>query len=956
MIATWLAFILGAGPVSGADSEGNVEVGAGVIEGRILDPKSGEYIRNAEVRVEGTTILAVSQGDGRYRLLNVPAGNVTLRVGYTGFHLATGSVAVAPGKTSVKDFELRDAAPLPGDTIVALERFTVSSQREGTAKAIMEQRNSLTVKNVIASDTFGVMVEGNVAEVLQYLPGMEVVYCGGDPSTVAMRGMPARYGALMIDGVRTSANLGGARQPQIGSYSANAVDTIEFNKTNSADLDADAPAGSINLKSKTAFQRRGRFFAYQAYALVNSYALHAGKSDGPNDGQSYKTLPGVVLEYSDIFLGGKLGVVADLAETNSSNEQAIVAYTFDTAPTTANPTPVLLTTIGYTNAPKVNRRQRGGLNLDYKLSDRTNLAFRGQFNNEDARIYNRTFQLVSNRANLAAGSDATRMFANPTANNVTRVVQGGSTSMRTRYTHTFAPSVTYEAARWNLDATYSYTRNAQVQRNGRVDGKSASLVSANYQLFGVGFTADRHAVDEHALDFRQTSGPDLYELRNWIAPSTTNNLTRAPIEPATKSEVWQANAKFAPTWSVPTYLKTGLKTTSASYRTSTGSLSWTYVGPGGNRLTAEVPVSAYKWFDGFGGTLFTPRSPQIPDREALGSLLQKNPGYFIANPADRTSAANMYPVRRAEEQIDAAYVMGNTRLGKLSLQAGLRYEETKSNSTIYERNVPQSRSGRYDDLFASGSARYRITEQFMAIGSASQSISRVNLATMTGIATINDETLTGSIPNLELKPERANNYSARLEYYFEPVGVISAGVYMMDVTDLQFTSPRVPAEEIGFGDVYPGYFFSTMRNANSFTLKGLELEYSQQLSFLPGAFKGLGVFGNYSGTRVSDPTKAFGRAPEVASGGVSYRYRRFNGSLRAAWTANILQSTTTYDRARTMVGLISELQVTAHASIFLTGRNVLNAPITTYRSDLPGFISRDSKFGSNWTAGIKGRF
>ena len=64
----------------------------GVIEGRVLNPASGEYLGNAEVRIEGTEIRAVTQSDGRYRLVNVPAGNVTVRVSYTGYESAVATV------------------------------------------------------------------------------------------------------------------------------------------------------------------------------------------------------------------------------------------------------------------------------------------------------------------------------------------------------------------------------------------------------------------------------------------------------------------------------------------------------------------------------------------------------------------------------------------------------------------------------------------------------------------------------------------------------------------------------------------------------------------------------------------------------------------------------------------------------------------------------------------------
>ena len=37
---------------------------AGSIEGRVFNPLTGEYIRNAEVRIDGTDRLVVSEADG----------------------------------------------------------------------------------------------------------------------------------------------------------------------------------------------------------------------------------------------------------------------------------------------------------------------------------------------------------------------------------------------------------------------------------------------------------------------------------------------------------------------------------------------------------------------------------------------------------------------------------------------------------------------------------------------------------------------------------------------------------------------------------------------------------------------------------------------------------------------------------------------------------------------------
>ena len=50
----------------------------GVIIGRVLNPATNEYVRNAEVRIQGTDRLAVTASDGSFRFDHVPPDEVTV--------------------------------------------------------------------------------------------------------------------------------------------------------------------------------------------------------------------------------------------------------------------------------------------------------------------------------------------------------------------------------------------------------------------------------------------------------------------------------------------------------------------------------------------------------------------------------------------------------------------------------------------------------------------------------------------------------------------------------------------------------------------------------------------------------------------------------------------------------------------------------------------------------------
>ena len=63
----------------------------GTITGRVLNPATKEYVRNAEVKVEGTNLVTATEEGGYYRLLNVPAGTVNVVATFPGAESASAS-------------------------------------------------------------------------------------------------------------------------------------------------------------------------------------------------------------------------------------------------------------------------------------------------------------------------------------------------------------------------------------------------------------------------------------------------------------------------------------------------------------------------------------------------------------------------------------------------------------------------------------------------------------------------------------------------------------------------------------------------------------------------------------------------------------------------------------------------------------------------------------------------
>ena len=192
-----LAFTL-LGLAAGASMAQAQSTGTGTIAGRVFNPTDAQYVRDVEVSVQGTQIAAVTADDGSYRLVNVPAGTATVVISYSGFEADPAVVTVNAGQTASQDFSLRQKAV--GD-VIKLSAFTVSDTVEGNAKDIQEQKESMNVSNIVASETFGNIAEGNVGEFLKYLPGVDLDYVEADPRNPRLRGLPSQYTSVTYNGM-----------------------------------------------------------------------------------------------------------------------------------------------------------------------------------------------------------------------------------------------------------------------------------------------------------------------------------------------------------------------------------------------------------------------------------------------------------------------------------------------------------------------------------------------------------------------------------------------------------------------------------------------------------------------------------------------------------------------------------------------------------------------------------
>ncbi|MEI6465709.1 MAG: carboxypeptidase-like regulatory domain-containing protein, partial [Verrucomicrobiota bacterium] len=185
-VCCWLGLVAFAQAQSG---------GTGSIQGRVFNPVAGEYVRNAEVKLDGTPRVTYTENDGAFSFTGVPAGTASISVTFSGYKTATETFTVTAGQTATREINLQSsvAPSATKDGVVKLDAFTVSSAREGNSKAIMAQRRDMNIITSVSSDIFGDVTDGNVGEFLKYLPGVDLDYVESEPRGPRLGGMDGQY-------------------------------------------------------------------------------------------------------------------------------------------------------------------------------------------------------------------------------------------------------------------------------------------------------------------------------------------------------------------------------------------------------------------------------------------------------------------------------------------------------------------------------------------------------------------------------------------------------------------------------------------------------------------------------------------------------------------------------------------------------------------------------------------
>jgi TonB-dependent receptor len=802
----------------------------GGITGRVTD-NSGGVLPGARIELQPLGLSVVSDSQGAFFINAVEPGSCTVTIIYVGFKEFTTQVNVQAGQTASIEAKLEVA-------LQNLEVLVTAERASGEAEAVNRELTADNIVQVLPADVLRSLPNANMADALGRLPSVTIERDEGEGKYVQIRGTEPRLANVTIDGVNTPSPESGVRQIKLDAIPADIVESVEINKTLQANMDPDGIGGSVNLVTKTAGER----------PTVNLSGMGG---------------------YTPILNGrGLVETTGTVGQRFGANKRfgALIGGSYDwngRGIDDFEPVPDIATLPGGTTARYFEAadireyryyRSRWGLagSADYKLAEGSNIYIRGLYsdfkNYGDRWVYSLTdnttgIQLQGSNGcpTDASGTTIQPCTGVPSFNAQIRRPDYAVGSILLGGKHVL--STTWFA--WDV----SVSRARQI---GQVGDRTAS------------FSADGLSSSSCQYDLANTKS--LY-LPQWTPSCFTEAYTNQSNFPLHRMEInhgltaqlnLQGSGAAAKRYHLGYHLSTievGGKFRNAHKFANTFTDDYSPSGTGTPLLLSQFP-SRFSNSNYYNGAYKLGPNPSFTDIfDAFSTDLSSNPNNYTLT-QDISSQFDLV------EKVSAGYVMNTIDFNKLRLVAGVRFEGTSLDTAnpAFDTNgnfVGNTKlNGSYVKVLPSASLRFALKNDTNLRLVYSRGMSRPDpqdIAQAVSFMFIahNDPNNSVSLGNPNLKAETADNFDVLIEHYLNPFGVITAGYFYKNLVDpiVSHTTPPIP----NFQPPAPGappdtYKVTQPFNAGSAWINGFEAAYLQHLTFLPGAFGGLGISANYGYT------------------------------------------------------------------------------------------------------------
>lgn len=865
------------------------------------------------------------------------------------------------------------------------EEIVVTGIRGSLSSAAAIKRNSDSIVDAISSEDLGKFPDSNVAESLQRIPGVAIDRSSGEGRFVTVRGFGPAFNTVLVNG-RTFASDNQGREFSFDLLAAELISGAEVYKSSQARLQDGGIGATLNITTPRPLD------------LGGFKAVFSGK--GLYERKSEELTPQLFGLVSNTFADGTLGLLASVSYQKRNSEVQFTQNRGYLPGTTVGPAnnPLFANVFAPRNqdvGKDTQSRERIGVTAtaQYQPSDQLTLTVDGLYNTFD--VDSRVESLGSwfePSSYVAAEIDENRTVTSLTTNGNADFIQ--TSNGRNVKTRAFGGNL-----EWDVNS--NLTVKADVSWSRATDNSGGK----NY--FAVIGTPSQYS-------FQQAVGGGFPSTLNYSADLTDPSIGRSHIalrqgnDEAERVLEYKFDTEWHSDGGVLDAVRFGLVNTNRKKNSQTiatdpntlclycgysetadGSLliPVTLNGPSGNGTTP----TAFQGFDAEAYFAFLESPAQAAQRDAVRGLAPGTTAALLATTNGFAAAVqpNSFSI---SEKVYAGYLDADFKgdLGSMPwvVNIGARYMHTEltangrqqqlldllpvlNDPTIFQGvfangGVPQatSQNSSYDFFLPNLNIKVNLTDQVVARFAASRTVTRPqvrDLAPRTNFDVLRPASLDASGGNPNLRPYTSNNFDLSLEWYPSPTTTLSAAVYYKQIKDFivqtrtaeDFTIANAGNLPVGNGITGPTtatFNVRRPRNAETATVRGIELNAVHTFDYLPAPLDGFGMAVNatFVGSNASFDANTTSTSFAVEGLGDSYNatafYEKDGFSARVAYNrrGRFLEALVTpgqggdpvFRRAFDQVDVRASYDIFEYAQIFVEGTNITSSKnITTGRFD-----------------------
>jgi len=806
------------------------------------------------------------------------------------------SLALSAGAAAQQQSEAPSATNL--DTV------NVTGYRASVEKALDIKRGEAGVVDAIVAEDVGKFPDLNLAESLQRIPGVVITREAGEGRNISVRGLGPDFTRVRINGMEALTTVGAGDQSggtnrgrgfDFNVFASDLFSQMVVRKTASADVEEGSLGATVDLRTARPFDYDGFTFVASGQA---SYNQMAEKAD-----------PRLAALISNTFADGTFGALLSVAYSErqaleeGSNTGRWANGTSNGGFSAASPfTAARSADVYHPRFPRYvqmeHQQKRLGItgSLQWKPSDRTEISLDTLYSKIDATRDEHYIEAISfsrnrdsatgaNRRPDRDGKPSTIVRNGEIRNNALLYGEFDNVDLRTENRH---DEWNTEFKQVSLNFDHRFTDDFQMT------GKVGISRSAHENPVQTTIIMDKYDVDGYSYDYRGNSRAPI--LNYGIDPTNPNGWELAEIRLRPQyvdNDFDTAEVNFNWNLSPGFRLKGGVLAKDYTFstlelrRSSEGAVP--LLADGTRIVPADLTSQA-----GLKGINGSPSNWVVPNLGAIADLLDiySNTGTFAVSPRANNS-------RSVEEKDRGVWLMGefSTDLGSIPLSGnvGVRYVQTEQTSsgaaTVGGVLVDATTNRKYNDTLPSFNLVAEITPDFLIRLGAAKVMSRPGLGNLTPGVTVavagGARTVAGGNPNLD--PFRATNVDMSFEWYFAEGAMAGIGLFYKDIDSFvqttrevrPYSSSGLPASLLdGTGaSVNDDFTFSIPLNTPGGELYGVEANYTQPFTFLPGKWSNLGVQLNYTWVDTS--------IQYVNGTGAAVMKNQLTGTSKNAWNATL---------------------------------------------------------------------